>query len=173
MLVTSPCLSGAVDNLPGGILAMRKINWGRVFMGGTVAGVVLLVLAALATVVFVGSQPLRTALHGLQPSTGGAGAPLFFVGTFLVLGMLVTWWYAAIRPLLGPGPKTAAIAGLAVWVTIVWLGVAGFALKGLAMGEPYWLPSGPGLPILFLVIIVASTMAGAWVYREQQSSPGR
>ena len=81
----------------------------------------------------------------------------------------MTWWYAAMRPLFGPGPKTAAIAGLAVWVTAIWLGVVGFAFKSVAMGEPYSLPSGPKLPILYLVIMVASTIGGAWFYKEQQS----
>lgn len=72
------------------------------------------------------------------------------------------------RPLFGPGPKTAAIASLAVWVTGIWFGVVGFAFKGVAMGEPYALPSGPLMPILGLLIMVASTIAGASVYKEQQ-----
>jgi hypothetical protein len=37
------------------------------------------------------------------------------------------------------------------------------------MGEPYSLPSGPMLPILYLVIMVVSTISGAWIYKEQQS----
>ncbi len=74
----------------------------------------------------------------------------------------MTWWYAAIRPRFGPGPKTAAIAGLAVWLIAV-----GQLLKGVAMYEPISnLPPGPMLPILYLVMIVASTEVGAWVYKE-------
>jgi len=148
---------------------MGKINWGRVVLGGMVAGVVLIVLATASTALFVGRQGLRTAAHALRPSTSGSAVPLFFLSVFFVLGMLMTWWYAAIRPLFGPGPRTAAIAGLAVWVTAIWLGVVGFAFKSVAMGEPYSLPSGPMLPILYLVIMVASTIAGAWLYKEQQS----
>ena len=134
-----------------------------------IAGVVLIVLATASTALFGGRQGLRTAMHALRPSTSGIAAPVFFLSVFLVLGILMTWWYAAMRPLFGPGPKTAAIAGLAVWVTAIWLGVVGFAFKSVAMGEPYSLPSGPKLPILYLVIMVASTIGGAWFYKEQQS----
>jgi hypothetical protein len=39
----------------------------------------------------------------------------------------------------------------------------------VAMYEPVSnLPPGPMLPILYLAMIVASTMAGAWVYKEEQ-----
>lgn len=148
---------------------MGRINWGRIVWGGALAGVVLIVLAAISTALFVGREELRIAAHAFHPSTSGVAALVFFLGTFLVFGMLMTWWYAAIRPLFGPGPKTAAIAGLAVWVTFIWLGVVGFAFKSVAMGEPYSLPSSPMLPILYLVIVIASTLAGAWVYKERQS----
>jgi len=129
----------------------------------------LIVFVTVSTVLFVERERLRAAAHALRTSTSGSAALLFFVCVFLVLGMIMTWWYAAFRPLFGPGPKTAAIAGLAVWMTAIWLGVAGFAFKSLAMGEPYPLPAGPMLPILYLVIMVASTIAGAWVYKEQQN----
>ena len=33
------------------------------------------------------------------------------------------WLYAAIRPRYGPGPKTAALAGLALWVNSVMVHV--------------------------------------------------
>jgi hypothetical protein len=157
-----------LDNITE-VKTMTKINWGRVLLGGLLAGAVLIILATVSTGLFVGRQGLSTAMRGLHPSTSGIAAPLFFVSVFLILGVLMTWWYAALRPLFGPGTKTAAIAGLAVWVTIVWLGVVGFAIKSVAMGEPYSLPSGPILPILYLVIMVVSTISGAWIYKEQQS----
>ena len=134
---------------------METINWRRVVLGGMLAGVVLIVLATASTALFAGQQELRTAVEG-------SAAPLFFILTFLFLGILMTWWYAAIRPRFGSGPKTAAIAGLAVWLIAV-----GQMLKSVAMYEPRLnRPSGPMLPILYLVMIVASTVVGAWVYQE-------
>ena len=136
---------------------MGTINWGRVVLGGMLAGVVLIVLTTASTALFIGRQELRAAVQG-------SAAALFFIFVFLFLGILMTWWYAAIRPRFGPGPKTAAIAGLAVWLIAV-----AQMLKSVAMYEPRLnLPSGPMLPMLYLVMIVASTVVGAWVYQEQQ-----
>jgi hypothetical protein len=65
----------------------------------------------------------------------------------------MTWWYAAIRPRFGAGPKIAAIAGLAVCLIAV-----GQLLKSVANDEPVSsLASGPGLPFLYFVMIVASS----------------
>lgn len=33
----------------------------------------------------------------------------------LLLDLATVWLYAAVRPRLGPGPKTAIVAGVAVW----------------------------------------------------------
>jgi hypothetical protein len=147
---------------------MDKINWVRVVVGGTLTALVLVLLTIASTALFIGQQALRTAIQALRPSSSGIAAPLFFVFVFLVLGIFMTWSYAAMRPRFGPGPKTAALAGFAIWATAVWLALADFVLKGIAMGQPYPLPAGPMLPCVYLVMIVASTMAGASIYREQQ-----
>jgi hypothetical protein len=147
---------------------MEKINWGRVVLGGMLAGIILIVLATASTALFIGQHTLRTAVQALRPSTSGLAAPIFFVFVFLFLGTVLTWSYTAMRPRFGPGPKTAVIAGLSVWLTAVGIGVLGFAVKSVALGEPYSLPSGPMWPMLYLVMIVASTIVGAWVYNEQQ-----
>ncbi|SRR5579884_996515 len=141
---------------------MEKMNWGRVLLGGVLAGIVLILATASAALV-MGPQELRAALQGFRPPTSGSAAPLFFfIFVFLFLGILMTWWYAAIRPRFGPGPKTAAIAGLAVWLIAVVQ-----PLKGVATYEPTSnLPSGPIVPIVSLLMIVASTEVGAWVYKE-------
>lgn len=107
---------------------METISWGRVVLVGMLAGVVLIVLATASTALFIGPQGLRTAVQTLRPSISGTIAPFFFILSFLFLGILMSWWYAAIRLRFGPGPKTAAIADLAVWVTAV-----GFFLKSVAM----------------------------------------
>ncbi len=136
---------------------MGTINWSRVLLGGTLAGVVLIVLTPAAAL--FGPQELRTATAALRVTAGGAA---FFVFVFIFLGILMTAWYAAIRPRFGPGPKTAAIAGLAVWL----FGV-GQLLRSVAISEPASnLPAGPLLPTLYLLLIVASTEVGAWAYRE-------
>jgi len=141
---------------------METINWRRVVLGGLLAGVVLIVLATASTALFIGQLKPGTAQRAFRLSASGSAAVLFSIFVFLFLGLLMTWWYAAIRPRFGAGPKTAAIAGLAVWLVAV-----GQLLKGVAMYEPSLnLPPGPTLPILYLGMIVASTEVGAWVYKE-------
>ena len=147
---------------------MGKINWARVFLGGTLAAIVLVALSTIFSALFEHPQ-LSTALAAVHSFRMVIAGSAFFVAVFLVLGTLMTWWYVTIRPFFGPGPKTASIAALAVWVTVIWVGVVGFALESLVMNQPYPLPAGPALPILCLGIMVASTIAGASVYREQQN----
>ena len=85
---------------------------------------------------------------------------MFTLWGFLV-GIFAVWLYAGIRPRYGAGPKTAACAGSAVWALGYLLASATtLALKlfptrlmviGLAVG---------------LVEVIAGTLAGAWLYRE-------
>jgi len=141
---------------------METINFRRVVLGGMLSGVVLILLAAASTALFLGQQELRMMVQALQPHTSGSVAPLFFILAFLFIGVLMTWWYAAIRPRFGPGPKTAAIAALAVWVTAI-----GLVLESVAVYKPGLnLPAGPLWPMLYLGMMTASTVAGASVYRE-------
>lgn len=148
---------------------MEKINWRRVLLGGMLAGIVLIVLAAASTAIFMGPQKLKAVIQALRPSTGGSTAPLFFIFVFLFLGILMIGAYAAILPRFGPGSKTAAVAGLSIWLIGVWLSAAGFVLKSIVLGEPFPLPSGPMLPCIYLAMMVISTLAGASVYQEQRS----
>ena len=137
---------------------MEKLNWRRVLLGGALAGTVLIALTASSLFLSKQNELFTT----LKSGTRGVAAILFVTFVFLFLGTLMTFWYAAIRPRFGPGPITAAIAGLAVWLVVV-----SQFLKSVAIYQPDSnLPSGPMQPILYLAIIVAGTEAGAWLYRE-------
>lgn len=54
-----------------------------------------------------------------------------FVALGFVLGVLLVWLYAAIRPRFGPGPKTAAIAGVVVWFLAYFWSTVGFGMMGV------------------------------------------
>ena len=79
----------------------------------------------------------------------------------LAMGIAVTWLYAAIRPRFGPGPRTALVAGTAMWLfAYVWgyLGV-----------RPYQIFSDPTLLLAALwglLEINLTALLGAWLYRE-------
>jgi Na+/H+ antiporter NhaC len=138
------------------------MNWGRVILGGGLAAGVLMVLGALLTALFFDRQELRSAMQALKPPRSGAVAPfLFFAFAYLFLGLLIAWGYAALRPRFGPGPQTAVIAGVAVWL-------AANPLQSLLIGRIAQLPAGFVLRSMaaYLVMILSASLVGAWAYRE-------
>lgn len=77
----------------------------------------------------------------------------------LVSGILAVWLYAAVRPRLGPGPKTAACAGLLIrtfggLLPNIWSGVMGLFPGAYLVKDT----------IAGLVLLVLATVIGAWVY---------
>src|SRR2546429_9807732 len=86
---------------------MGKINWGRVVVGGFLAGVVL----NIVDFVFFGvimKQDIAAAMQALgrQPGAMDSLVPLFVVLDF-VTGIGLLWVYAAIRPRFGAGGEAA------------------------------------------------------------------
>ena len=87
------------------------MNYGRVILGGLLAGLILNIGEFLFNGVIMASAMHEWALaHNFPPEP----TPTFFVAatvlTFL-LGIVLVWLYALIRPRMGPGPKTAAHLG--------------------------------------------------------------
>jgi len=142
---------------------MGRINWGRVFLGGLLAGVVINVGEFLFHAVLFKDQvaEMMRAL-GKDPATvmtGGAVVIWNILG-FLV-GIGAVWGYAAIRPRFGAGAKTAMIAGIAVWYFSRFLGAIGEMNMGMASQKMIM----TGL-VWGLVEIVIATIAGGWAYKE-------
>lgn len=78
----------------------------------------------------------------------------------VLLGIWTMWLYAAIRPRYGPGPKTAAIAGLAVALFGV-LTDAIWASMGFIAPEVLVAPVAVAVPVIIVAAVV-----GAWLYKE-------
>ncbi len=91
---------------------MGKINWGRVFLCGLVAGL-LWSLLSLTLLVFVGGDLINAVPRLHAPSRG---LIVFSLLVNLAMGTWAMWLYAAIRPRYGPGLQTAAVEGFAWWV---------------------------------------------------------
>ena len=92
---------------------MGKINWTRVLIGGLIAGVVLDVLWFVAWGPLV-LPSLRATLLALgHPMQETVGATVLMDVLGFLMGILLIWLYAAIRPRYGAGPGTAALAGVA------------------------------------------------------------
>lgn len=142
---------------------MGRINWGRVFLGGLLAGVVINVGEFLFHAVIFKDQvaEMMRAL-GKDPATvmTGNAVVIWNILGFLA-GIAAVWLYAAIRPRYTAGAKTALIAGIAVWFFARFLG----ALAEMNMGLSSQRMIMTGL-VWGLVEIVIATIAGAWLYKE-------
>jgi hypothetical protein len=139
---------------------MGKINWGRVIAGGLLAGVVLNVFDFVVHGVLLADQwsAASAALGKGEPS--GSAMVWYFVFDFL-LGIAAVWLYAAIRPRFGPGPKTAACAGLFVWFLVGFLYNLAQIPSGLWPGNLLMISA-----IVALICVPLGTVVGAWAYKE-------
>ena len=140
---------------------MGKINIGRVIVGGLLAGVVINIGESLLNAVILMEQ-WEAALKALnKPPMSGSTIALYVVMGF-GLGIVAVWLYAAIRPRMGAGPKTAVCAGLTVWA-LAYL----YPNVGLLPIDLF-----PTSLLLWSVAwglgeIVIASVAGAWLYKEE------
>ena len=142
---------------------MGRINWGRVFLGGLVAGIVINIGESLFHAVVFKTQ-VEEAMRALgkdpaATNTGSAMAIWILMG--FLTGIAAVWLYAAIRPRYGPGPKTAAIAGVGAWFLAVFL--SSLAMMNLGIFPRNMLMTGL---IWGLVEYIVATVVGAWLYKE-------
>jgi hypothetical protein len=141
---------------------MAGINIQKVVVGGIVAGVVANVVD-MATNYFVMMDDMKAMADRLHLDasllTSPAGMIPWIVVDFVV-GILGVFTYAAMRPRFGPGPKTAVIAALTIYVGITAV-LYGFTSMGVFPMNTYVKGS-----VCALISAVLSTVAGAAVYKE-------
>ncbi len=137
-----------------------SINTGRVVLGGLLAGLVLNVGEFIFNDFVIGTQ-MKTwlAAHNFAEPSGKFVATA--VGLTFVLGIVIVFTYALIRPRLGPGVKTAIVAGLIAWfIAYLYVGIINGVLFGLSIN------------VIFMTIVWGliqyslAAIAGAWLYKE-------
>lgn len=139
---------------------MNKINLARVILGGLVAGVVLNIGEFLLNDIVLGAQMREFFARLRLPEPGNRFIVVAVLLTFIV-GIVIVWMYAAMRPRLGPGPKTAICAGL-----LAWFGI--YLYTGVINGMVLQIPTN----ILLIALVwgavqyAVAAIAGAWLYRE-------
>jgi hypothetical protein len=142
---------------------MAKINVGRVILGGLLAGFILNIFEyVLNGVVYASQWSAFEKMLGRQMRPGAI--PFFIVSTF-IMGMGVVWLYAAARPRLGPGPKTAALTGLAFWFFAYAIPDANSVAANVVPGR-----LTVTVALILLVGAVLASTCGAWVYTEAADS---
>lgn len=136
---------------------MGGINWRSVLLCGSAAGLAWSLLTLPILVLFGGE--IIDAVPRPLVTVGRLGSFTLNV----VAGIWAVWLYTAIRPLYGPGPKTAAIAGSSWWLiatiaTWQWTEIGLLRFSGLV-----------GLIMASLPILIVVTTVGAWLYQEKDT----
>ncbi len=144
---------------------MGKINWGRVVLGGLLAGVVLNAYDFIVWGWYLAAD-YAAAVEALGREEPGGGVMAMFVAWNFVFGIFLVWLYAAVRPRFGAGPKTAAMMGVAVWFLWYFMHTIVEAPLELFPSKIYLTAA-----ILGLVQLVLALLAGGWLYQEGDSAP--
>jgi hypothetical protein len=140
---------------------MGKINWGRVFLGGIVAGVVINIFEYVTNGRVLAAD-WASAMQALGHSMPPNAVPYFVLWGFLV-GISSVWLYAAVRPRFGSGPGTAILAGFAMWLigyvfpNLIWLALALVPSRLIAITS-----------LVGFVEIIVATLIGGWIYQEKR-----
>jgi hypothetical protein len=97
---------------------MGKMNIGRLIAGGLVAGLIINIAEGVTNGAILGQQWKQWAAKMAPVTQQPTNAQAMTLWTILAfaLGLIAIWMYAAVRPRLGPGPKTAITVGLVLWI---------------------------------------------------------
>jgi MFS family permease len=139
---------------------MGQINWARIASGGLLAGLIMNISQFVLNTFVLGKET-EDALRRLNLKPVGAWETGMFIALTFVVGILMVWLYAAIRPRFGPGPRTALVAGFTVWFLSRFVVSATYTLMGIFPATLMWIGTGWGL----VEIAIAALVAG-WLYKE-------
>lgn len=139
---------------------MGGINVARWILGGLVAGVLLWLMEGALSVVYMEDMAAAMAEHGLSMEMS-TGLIALTVVVSLLVGLVAVFFYAASRPRFGPGPRTAAIVGVALWSGSTLVALLGYHMIDLYPPRMllHW-----GLIGLAEMIVIS--IAGAAIYTE-------
>jgi hypothetical protein len=140
---------------------MSRINWSRLLVGGLVAAIIVFVTDALfhEHLVVADWKSVYDNLHGTHPEHDAIGV-LYFAVFELGRGFIALFVYALMRPQFGPGPKTAALAGIVAWLAFSVTGPAQFIPLGF-FSNALWIKTAA----FQLVTSIVATIAGAALYK--------
>ena len=138
---------------------MGKINVGRVILGGLLAGLVMTVSEYVLNT-YVTAEETSAIMQRLGLPQIGTNQIIGFVVLTFVVGIVLIWLYAAMRPRFGAGIKTAIIAAVALWV-IAMISAAGDVIVGITTADSLIVPG-----IWTLVETIVAAIVGGWVYQE-------
>lgn len=144
------------------------MNIKKVVVGGLVAGVIFTGIDFIASYALGGRMRAEAEAFkaGLSDQMMQSSAVVSSVIMNLVLGIALVWTYAAVRPRLGPGPRTAIYVALLFWL----LGLifnSGYRQMGMMSSGLWWT-----FAIIWLVSFSIASWAGAAIYSEEGTVSG-
>ena len=140
---------------------MPHLNASKVIVGGLAAGLVMNIIDAI-TNGFLLAERWKVETEVLNPGliAKAASGTWGWVIVDFILGILIVWVYAAIRPRFGPGPRTAVTAALVIWLS-AHVAYASYAFMGYYSWSLIFASSVGGL-----VAAMAGGYLGARLYTE-------
>lgn len=140
---------------------MPKINWVRVIVGGLLAAVICFFSDGLLHEKLLGAdwKAVYDSLGVARPEPHSLGLA-YFMAFDLGRGLLSIFLYAMMRTYCGPGPKTAAYAGVVAWLAFSITGPAEFIPLGF-FSNALWVKAGG----VQLITSIVAAIAGAAVYK--------
>jgi hypothetical protein len=139
------------------------LNNGKVVAGGVAAGVVLIAIDLLTQSFILGDRMKADAeafRPGITAAMASSSAIATYIITDLVIGLLLVWTYAAIRPRFGPGPRTSMLAAVLFWLLGGFFN-AGYMLLGIMSVRTWWTYA-----FIMLIALLVASWAGARLYSE-------
>jgi hypothetical protein len=142
---------------------VSEINWGRFIVGGIIASIIAFITDGLLheKIVAADWKAVYDNLGASLPRDHNSLHMVYFVAFELGRGFIAMFLYVLMRPHLTPGPKTAALAGVAAWIAFSLTGPAQFIPLGF-YSNVLWIKVGA----FQLVTSVIAAIAGAAIYKD-------
>jgi hypothetical protein len=139
---------------------MGGINVGRWLAGGVAAAVVIFALEGVSSIFYLDQMMASLAALGLEMEISGS-AMAVNVLVSLISGLVLIFFYAAVRPRFGPGPKTAILVAVVLWFGGYFLSLVGYQVVGIY-------PTGLLVTwgIVGIVEMIIAALVGGWIYKE-------
>jgi len=143
---------------------MGGIDTKRWLLGGLAAGVLIWLVEGLASLIYMADMKTALEAHGLAMEMS-VGAVVTSVVMSLLAGLTIVFIYAMARARLGPGPRTAVVAGVAFFLGSTLISIVGWGMLGLY-------PAGMlvAWAVVGLVEAVLAALLGGYVYREKPAA---
>ena len=139
------------------------INTSKVLVGGIAAGVVMNIIDFISYKFILGARMMAESeafKPGMSQAMMTSSAMISNIVMDLVLGILLVWTYAAIRPRFGPGMKTATYVAVLFWI-LAGIFLSGYLHMGMMSSGLWWTFAFVGL-----VNFWVSAWVGARLYSE-------